>query len=177
MTSGKAVTATFRRLYRLTVNGDGVRSSPHGIDCRPTCSARFRSTSLITLSTTPSVSLSWSGACTGGGFSCTLPVDAGTSVGLDRRLVSLPLRITGWALTVTTSRGGRVAIADGTIHCSRREPKGCDHLFRPGTTVRLRATAKRRFKFVRWGGFCSDRKPCRLRMNGAKTVLAVFKKK
>ncbi|HYD39701.1 MAG TPA: cellulose binding domain-containing protein [Anaeromyxobacter sp.] len=83
MTEDHAVAATFTapiQDYTLTVSRAGtgtgrVTSTPAGIDCGTTCSAMFRSGTVVTLTATPSpghVFGGWSGACAGSSSTCVV---------------------------------------------------------------------------------------------------------
>ncbi len=50
----------------------------------------------------------------------------------------------------------------------------CVGVFNPGTTVSLKATADLGSIFTGWSGACSGTGPCRVKMDSAKTVNAVF---
>jgi alpha-tubulin suppressor-like RCC1 family protein len=77
---GQAVT------HQLTVNRTGsgtITSSPAGIDCGSLCSAAFAETDAVTLTATPADGWSfsgWSGACSGGGVTCSLTLTESSTV-------------------------------------------------------------------------------------------------
>jgi hypothetical protein len=86
MNANKAVTATFiTRVLTVTKAGNGtgtVTSAPAGINCGPTCAAKFRSGMVVTLKVTPDASSNfggWSGACSGMG-TCQLMMNANKTV-------------------------------------------------------------------------------------------------
>ncbi len=74
--------------HQLTVTKAGagagsVTSSPAGIDCGSSCAAMFATGSSVTLTAAPSSGSSfagWSGACSNGGATCTVALDADRSV-------------------------------------------------------------------------------------------------
>jgi hypothetical protein len=85
MDGARAVTAAFgpaAATRRLTVwksgGGDGtVTSLPEGIECGAKCAADFAQGSVVTLTAAPgtgSVFVLWSGACSGSGSTCQLPM-------------------------------------------------------------------------------------------------------
>lgn len=88
MTAAKTVTATFRVKPLLTVARAGtgvgsVVSSPSGINCGATCSARFIPAASVTLTARPATGsrfLQWSGSCTGTARTCTVSMTTNRSV-------------------------------------------------------------------------------------------------
>ncbi len=84
MTANTHVTATFDRLYQVSLNkvrigdGDGaVTSSPAGIDCGTACQATFPHQTEVTLTATPEADshfVGWSGGDCSGDAPCTLTV-------------------------------------------------------------------------------------------------------
>lgn len=92
MDGPKSVSATFSigdpadPVLAISLSGPGtVTSSPAGIDCGVVCSALFSRGSTVTLaasSSSGSVFIGWSGACTGAG-TCTLTMSSDRSVGAD----------------------------------------------------------------------------------------------
>jgi phospholipase C len=92
LTSNVSVTATFTAnapppLFQLTVQSAGtgagnVSSNPAGIDCGTTCSASFKSGTMVTLTATAnagSTFAGWSGGCTGTS-PCSLMLTSDASV-------------------------------------------------------------------------------------------------
>jgi alpha-tubulin suppressor-like RCC1 family protein len=88
VSSARAVTATFARVYTLTVQKSGlgsgtVTSSPAGISCGSNCSASFISGTTVTLTATPgmlTVFTGWSGCDSTSGNACTVNMNAARSV-------------------------------------------------------------------------------------------------
>ncbi len=84
MNGDKTVTATFVKVYQLTVSKAGtgtgtVTSSPAGINCGSTCSAGFAADSSVILTATPgtnSVFYAWGGVCTGTTDTCTVTMNS-----------------------------------------------------------------------------------------------------
>ena len=88
MSAAKSVTATFNvPAFKLSVTKAGtgtgtVTSSPTGISCGTTCSANFKSGTVVTLTASAaagSTFAGWSGACTGTG-TCSVTMSAAKSV-------------------------------------------------------------------------------------------------
>ena len=127
MTAAQAVTATFTSqvtTYAVTVatNGMGsgtVTSTPAGISCGTTCTARFASGSAVTLSAAPAAGATfggWSGACTGTG-SCILSLTAARSVTATFNGTTCALPTTfRWTSTgpLANPRSGYVSLKDFT---------------------------------------------------------------
>lgn len=91
LNAATTVTATFNTTpsnYTLTVTTSGtgsgsVDSSPSGIACGATCSASFAAATQVTLTATTmqgSTFGGWSGACSGSVATCTVSMNAATSV-------------------------------------------------------------------------------------------------
>jgi alpha-tubulin suppressor-like RCC1 family protein len=89
MTVARSVSATFVRVFTLTVQKSGligggtVTSSPAGINCGSACSASYVSGTIVTLTATPgplSVFTGWSGCDTASGRTCTVTMSAARSV-------------------------------------------------------------------------------------------------
>jgi len=88
--SSATVTAIFKPIFNLSVglNGKGnVVSNPTGIGCGlksgGSCSSKFVQGTSVTLTATPdpgSTWAGWGGACSGTSMTCTIPVNADTSV-------------------------------------------------------------------------------------------------
>jgi hypothetical protein len=182
-------TTMFRRLVpdpgnaALTValTGGQVTSSPPGIDCPPTCAAAFASGTPVTL--TPAQDVAWSAGCNGVGASCTLILERSTEVRA-AAAVPPPPQLLLLGLKVTSSGPGTVSggysYASKQIRCGA--PAGnvrdCESAFAPGTTVRLRAVARRGSRFERWSSVCTGTRPrCTVLLSAAKAVGAVFRRK
>jgi uncharacterized repeat protein (TIGR02543 family) len=91
MTAAKSVTANFNQSFRkltVTKRGTGtgiVKSTPIGINCGSSCSAKFATNSIVKLTAVPTLGSDfngWSGAgaCTNGTNTCTVNMDTVKSV-------------------------------------------------------------------------------------------------
>lgn len=88
MTAARSVTATFTRVYPLTVTKSGlgggtITSNPTGINCGTTCTSSFAADSNVTLTVVPnfgSVLLGWSGCDTSTDTTCTVRMSAAKTV-------------------------------------------------------------------------------------------------
>jgi len=172
MDSDQSVTATFIRMWTLTVSTAGsgsgtVTIEPGGVVCASTCSATFDDGTMVTLTASPAagdVFGGWSGACTGTG-SCSLTMNADLSV---TATFTAPPR----TLTVTKAGGG-----DGTVAST---PPGidcgstCSAAFDDGTVVTLSASASPGFTFVGWSGDCAGTDNCTVTMDADHAVTATF---
>ena len=63
-----------------------------------------------------------------------------------------------------------------TITAGRAAATGCSALYNQGTVVTLTAKPASGHSFVSWGGSCTGREPCKVRMSTARTVSAQFLK-
>jgi hypothetical protein len=166
-----AVTVRYATSVVLTVvpagTGSGtVTSSPAGISACPstggTCSAPFRSGTLVTLTAAPAngSTVSWAG-CTptaGTPTQCTVTMDHAKSVTATFTLARVTLTIT--------------PPTNGTITCGG----GCAPSYGYGATVTLTATPNAGYSFSSWTGACSGTTTatCTMSMTGAMTVGATF---
>ncbi|MBI3358271.1 MAG: hypothetical protein HY037_01580, partial [Nitrospirae bacterium] len=109
--AAKAVTATFTRIYTLSVakvgSGSGVvTSNPSGIDCGSDCVEGYLDGTIVTLTATPSIDSTfsrWSGDCAGTGV-CLITMDAAKSVtAILTRLYSLSVAKAGSGSGAVTS--------------------------------------------------------------------------
>jgi Divergent InlB B-repeat domain len=161
----------------VTENGTGsgtVTSSPGGISCPTTCSAQYTKGTMVTLTPTPhsgSVFAGWSGGGCSGTGTCTVTMNADTSVTATFNTAP-PGNHT---LTVKEAGAGKGKVTDGTgaISC----PSSCSHSYANGTHVTLHATAAKGSHFAGWsGGGCKGTGTCAVTMNADRTVTATFKK-
>lgn len=151
----------------LTVDGEGVSSTPPGISCQPTCQADFPAGTVVTLDFGEgSGEPHWGGACTGTGPSCLLVLDTQLQVSLN---VYYGEGSADRDARVTVSGPGRVT--DGEAITCGQGATGCQVTYPPSYhPVNLRAWPSGRARFVRWGGSCSayGAKPyCALGQDGA----------
>lgn len=103
---------------KLTVEkkGDGggsVASSPAGIDCGSTCVADLGSGADITLTATPaadSTFTGWSGGCTGTATTCTVTLNAATTVTAEFTKKAASPATTPATATIARATGNRYAV-------------------------------------------------------------------
>lgn len=155
---------------RFAGSGAGtVRSTPAGIECTQDCSAQFAAMTIVTLSATAGHGDGfdgWSGACSNFTGDCRLFLDDAKSVTANftsERRLEVMLGGTGHG-TVRSSPAGIVCGAD------------CAGDFAPDATVTLTAAAEEGSALRRWGEGCEIEMPttCTVRMDRARTILAVF---
>ncbi|HEV2303143.1 MAG TPA: hypothetical protein VGR91_16370, partial [Stellaceae bacterium] len=151
----------------LSESGSGtVTSAPAGIDCPGTCDANFAARTRVTLTAAPAAGWrfsGWGGACAGIG-ACKVTVNAAKSVAATFTQF--------FGLTVSKSGRGRVTSRPAGIACG----KNCSADFAAATTVALRASAAAGWHFAGWGGACSGTARCRVSLEAAAGVTALFEK-
>jgi len=180
MTRARAVTATFELLDRrltVRVRGSGagtVTSSPAGIGTCDSgdCTADYPHGTWVTLTAAPNTGTSrfagWSGACGGGGTTCSVTMDRA-------RTVTARFELLDRRLNVTTTGPGSVTSSPSGIDCDE-DAADCAETYSHGTTVTLTATPGSTGTFVGWSGACSGSSPtCAVPMTAARSVTATFR--
>jgi hypothetical protein len=149
-----------------------VTSDIGGIDCSPTCSARYDSGTTVTLSANPASGSSfdgWGGACSGTG-TCTVTVNEDTSV--TATFGAVPQH----TLTVSKDEAhgtGSVTSSPSGINCGTT----CSSSFAAGSTVTLDASPDAGFSVMSWGGIegCPDfTTSCTVTLTADMTVTVTF---
>jgi hypothetical protein len=156
----------------VTKSGSGsgsIMSNPAGVNCGATCLFEYAHGTTVTLNATAdpgSVFAGWSGGGCSGTGSCTVTLNADTTV--TATFVLLP------TLTVskTGSGSGTVTSSPAGISCGGT----CTTQFNNGTPVMLTATPNAGSKFTGWSGDCSGTGTCALTMSGNHAVTASFAK-
>ena len=171
MDDDTTVTATFARLYTLTVNiggsGSGlVQTSPSGADCTVTCTRTYpdgTTLSLLPTANPNSVRTAWSGDCTGSDCTLTMNADKQVSISFERAFSGL---------TVVKAGSGSGTVAGSGISCGTN----CSSAYPIGTDALLFATPDTGSVFAGWsGGGCSGTADsCRVTLNDDTTVTATF---
>lgn len=170
MNSDQSVVSTFVQTHPLTValTGDAtgrVTSEPAGIDCGTTCAAEFPDKAPVVLTAIGGTYVAftgWSGDCQGMG-PCSIAMDAARNVSANF--------VVGAPLTVVLQGSGRVVADNGSLDCQET----CTATVPKGAKVLLTATPAEGYKFKGWSGSgCSGRKPCRVKVQKAKSVKAKF---
>jgi hypothetical protein len=159
-------------LFSLTAAVSGgtgvVTSDVGGLACPPACSVSLENGVKATLTPQPAAGqrfVAWGGACSGAG-PCVVTMDAAKSVSATfaAATVALAVRVTGRGVVRSSPVG---------IVCS----KSCSHAFAAGSTVRLTAKASKGYRFAAWSGACTGTKGCAVKLAGAKSVRATFRKR
>jgi phospholipase C len=178
--AAKSVTATFALLptYAVTITDAGsgagaVTSSPTGISCGGTCSAKYSqgtSLKLTEAAATGSKFAGWSGSCSGTASTCTVAVSAAKSV--TATFNSAPSSSSTATITVLSSGtgAGTVTSAPAGIDC----PGVCSASFTSGTKVVLTASADSGDTFEGWAGPCTGKGTCSLARTTNATVTPTF---
>jgi hypothetical protein len=159
---------------RLTTakNGSGtgsITSSPAGVNCGSTCLFEWAHGTTVALNAAAdpgSVFIGWSGGGCSGTGSCTVALNADTTVTATfSALRTLTVHKTG-------SGSGTVTSSPAAISCGAT----CSGQFNGGTSVTLTAAAVSGSKFSGWSGDCSGTGTCTLTMSANHTVTAAFAK-
>jgi hypothetical protein len=158
-----------RRAVTVTTVGRGVVSSAQSlVDCPTRCSAQLEDGESLALTATPTppdVFVGWSGACTGKGPCSVQPT---ADVAVTATFAAAPVQA---LLRVSLSGKGRVVSSPAGIAC----PGRC--VARVTGAVTLRAIARSGWRFSAWKPACSRTATCRLKVQKATTVRAVFVRK
>ena len=160
-----------RVTIKVKTSGTGVgtiKSSPAGINCGKTCSAKFASGKSVKLTETAASGSKfegWSGACSGTSSTCTLSPKASKSV-------TAAFESTKAQLTVVSAGAGTGTITSSPsgINCGTT----CSASFGEGTSVKLTATAASGSKFAGWSGACGGTSTCTLSLKAATAATATF---
>lgn len=168
--AGPTQAATFQ--LSVSISGKGrVTSSPAGIDCPGTCSAKFGSRTSVSLSQKADSGWNfdrWGGACSGSG-GCAVTMDSNKDVSA---VFEEPVQVPKprYDLSVAVVGGGTVVSDLGGIAC----PGACVANYEEGTHVVLAPVAGANAVFTGWSGACSGTSICTVTMDGAKSATATF---
>jgi len=169
---------TTARSLEVTATGGLVLSSPSGISCEPTCSARFPDGTTVTLTAQPfrdASFLGWTGACSDRGTepTCTLELTADSAAGATFTESSYPVEV--------DFRGD----GEGEVRFEgRRDEMSVDETCRTDCTLRfdrdtvvtLTATPDSGTDFAGWSRDCSGPGgTCTLTVDEPKAVRAQFR--
>lgn len=143
-------------------------TSPSQFDCTAECALELDQGTSVSLVAVPGAGarfLGWSGACSGTG-TCAVTMDAAKSV--TARFAANRFRV-----SVSVSGKGKVLSTPSGISC----PSRCASMFTGGTTVRLRTTAAKGFRFSGWTGSCRGTGACLVAVDQNRAARAIFRKK
>ena len=181
MTANHSVTATFKRVFGVTVTRQGNAApgtiTATSINCGAVCTADYLAGTPVTFSRSAPPTgrtFRWLGDCAfrGTNASCPLTIDANKSVVAEYALQRL-------GLTVNVSGPGTVTGLDGLVNC---ESVNCLSIVNYGTPVLLQATPKSDpqggfvGEFVRWAGCTAIvGGNCSFTLTANRTIVATFR--
>jgi hypothetical protein len=174
MTQATQVVANFnapQETLNVSVQGSGgvsgVASATQAISCPGTCQASLALGSQVTLYATPAANnrfVGWSGAGCSGQSTCTVTMNAATTVTAVFAQIMQPLN-------VDVDGSGRIASTPAGINC----PGDCQGQFAQGSQVTLAATPGVGYQLADWnGGGCNGAGTCLVTMGQAQAVEAIF---
>lgn len=144
--------------------GEGtVTSTPGGLDCGATCSAKFANGASVVLEAVAAPGgrlVRWGGPCSGSTATCTVALGEDKTVVAD---FAVPLE-------VVVNGTGRVVADLGTLSC----PGKCSDWFAPGSRVTLTPTAGEGQEFKGFSGACTGTGACVVTLEAAASVTATF---
>jgi hypothetical protein len=154
-----------------STGGGTVRSDRPGIDCPASCSIAWDQGTTLTLladAAPGSRFVGWGGACRGR-EDCELAMDTAKVVAARfARQVLLRVQV------VRRSGGaGSVVSTPAGISC----PSACARDFDQGARIVLRARPRRGSRFAGWAGACRGTGACSIRLDAARGVRAVFRRR
>jgi hypothetical protein len=174
MSAGVRAEAVFAQQVQLTLNVDASRASgtvvstPAGLSCPGTCTAKFDKGSTVTLTARPGTGSrleAWGGACSGSG-ACSVTAD-------QAKTVTAAFGVGGRRLTASVSGKGKIVSSPAGLSC----PSRCTAQFAADTTVRLRALPAKGYRLSGWSGACKGRTGCSVTLNADAKVRATFKRR
>jgi phospholipase C len=158
-------------VVQSTGTGAGtVTSSPSGINCGATCSAKILTGTSVKLTATPksgSAFAGWSGGVCSGTSTCTVDLTSATSATATFNSTIPPARLT---LQSTGTGAGTITSSPSGIQCGFT----CIANFPTGTSVKLTATPESGAKFEGWSGACSGTSTCTVDLTAATSATAKF---
>jgi hypothetical protein len=178
MSQAREVKAAFNLsepILKVAKTGTGagtVKSSPSGIDCGATCSAKYLEGTTVTLTGAPigeAEAPLWSGCdSVTAEDKCVVKMSAAREVTASFELPVLPL-----ALQVVGDGAGTVTSAPAGIECAA----SCEGSFIKGSSATLKGAPGLHTEAVKWSG-CDKltlKGECLVTMSSAREVIATFK--
>jgi hypothetical protein len=160
----------------VSVTGLGrVASELPGLDCPGACSITWERGTRVALVATPEPGArfaGWKGACSGN-VGCTVAMNAAGAVSatFTRGTPGGTSGTTSFRLSVSVSGGGRVLSTPTGISCTR----SCSARFGSGSSVSLRAVARKGWRFAGWSVPCAgSAAACTVSMHANQGVRATF---
>jgi Divergent InlB B-repeat domain len=154
----------------ISGNGNGhVRIAAVGgsVECTSSCSEQLDNGARVSLTAEPTSGnrlVAWQGSCSGSALECDLTADVAKSA-------TAIFGTASYGVVVTVKGKGKVTSSPGGIACPRR----CRAMFT--TPVTLRARPAKHFRFAGWSGACRGKGTCRLSIDVAGAVRAVFRRR
>jgi hypothetical protein len=157
----------------VTIAGNGsgaVVSSPAGIDCGTSCTARYPLATLVTLEANPAVGSTftgWSGGGCSGTATCQIAANDASMV-----TVSATFALLQHTLSVGKSGAGTGTVSSNPagIDCGAT----CSAVYNHGTVVSLFAISGTSGAFMGWSGSCAGTGACSITMISSRSVSASF---
>jgi RHS repeat-associated protein len=171
---GSSLSHAAPRAYDLTAAKSGtglgtVTSSPAGIDCGSTCTARFKANARVILTATAAAGSAfqgWAGACAGTGSTCKVTMKQAKTAIANFAVIQETLSV-----SKTGSGAGTVTSSPAGIDCGVI----CAAEFEPNSQVTLTAVPAAGSAFEGWSGGCAGTgSSCAVTMSQAQSVRAAF---
>ncbi|CAK0752417.1 conserved exported hypothetical protein [Gammaproteobacteria bacterium] len=154
-------------IAKLGTGSGTVTSNPTGINCGSDCSENYANGTSVTLTATAetgSTFAGWSGGGCSGTGTCTVTMNATTTV-------TATFDPSVYSLNVVKSGNGTVSSTPAGITCGT----DCSENYAPGTNVTLKATPSTGSIFKKWSGACTvTSTSCVVIMDTNKTTTANF---
>src|ERR1700744_4022373 len=160
---------------QLTVKSAGsgagtVTSSPSGVSCGSTCTAKFtegKSVKLTAAAKSGSKFAGWSGGCSGTSTTCTISLKGATSGTATFNATASPIQLT---VKSVGNGAGTVTSTPAGINC----PQSCTASFPKGTAVVLTPSPEAGTTFAGWSGPCTGTGICKLTLETSTAAMPTF---
>lgn len=161
------------KVTKIGTGSGTVTSSPPGINCGVTCSAKYSEGEEVTLTALPATGsefAGWAGCEFEFENECEVTIGAETTVTATFKAIPP----SEFALTVSLAGTGSGAVASSPagINCGI----DCSEAYAAGTEVTLAATPASGSSFAGWSGSCTGTGSCKVTMSQARSVTATFTK-